>query len=131
MTTVDGDEMILGKTTKLKHFGRVIEMFRRKFPSHDMWTTDYDNWYSKTKAWFSAACDRRRVEDAGDSELMRKSEPLYRNLENSRSLIRPKYLSGPNKTVIDFNKITLSMIDDGTLLSGRGRTLVFASCGHF
>mmetsp|Transcript_2223 Transcript_2223/g.5231 ORF Transcript_2223/g.5231 Transcript_2223/m.5231 type:complete len:96 (+) Transcript_2223:391-678(+) len=64
MTTVDGDEMILGKTTKLKHFGRVIEMFRRKFPSHDMWTTDYDNWYSKTKAWFSAACDRRRVEDA-------------------------------------------------------------------
>mmetsp|Transcript_2223 Transcript_2223/g.5232 ORF Transcript_2223/g.5232 Transcript_2223/m.5232 type:complete len:95 (+) Transcript_2223:584-868(+) len=73
---------------------------------------------------------KMRVEDAGDSELMRKSEPLYRNLENSRSLIRPKYLSGPNKTVIDFNKITLSMIDDGTLLSGRGRTLVFAS-GRF
>ena len=36
-TKKDGDEMIMGKTTKEKHFKSIKAVFRHKFPNHEIW----------------------------------------------------------------------------------------------
>ena len=67
-------------------------------------------------------CDRKRVVDPSDQDVERKSIPLFRQL--SRGLIRAKFLDGMNKFVVDFNEVTMSMVDQGDPVACRGLAVV-------
>ena len=65
------------------------------------------------KKWFNTSCDRKQIEDTSIFDP-RKSEPLYRDLTKSASLIRAKYLTGPQQTVVDYKMVAMSMVEDGS-----------------
>ena len=69
-------------------------------------------------------CDRKRVIDPSEQEAERKSIPLYREVKFSRNLIRAKYVTAVNKVDLDFDQITLSLVDQGDALACRGLGVV-------
>jgi len=69
--TADGDESILGRTTKMKHFKSIKAVFPNEFPSHELWT-DESFFKIETKR-FSDTCDRKQVIDPSEQEVERKS----------------------------------------------------------
>lgn len=88
--TADGDESILGRTTKMKHLKSIKAVFLNEFPIHKLWK--YELFFKRETRRFSDMCDRKRVIHPSEQEVERKSIPLSRKLESSRDLIRAKNL---------------------------------------
>eukprot|EP00956_Cyclotella_meneghiniana_P042754 scaffold249312_cov72-Cyclotella_meneghiniana.AAC.3 len=69
--------------------------FKHRFPEHDIWAANKEDWWKEQLKDFKKSCKRSRIADPS-VEDMRKSAPLYRDVSKARTLsttIRAKYLN--------------------------------------
>ena len=69
--------------------------FKHRFPEHDIWAANKEDWWKEQLKDFKKSCKRSRIADPSVEE-MRKSAPLYRDVSKARTLsttIRAKYLN--------------------------------------
>ena len=124
----DGGGELVGASAKTTYFKAVKEVFRNKFPNHELWRDSDDWWGKQGGVWkrFEKARDRHKIEDPDVTEG-RKSEPLYRDVNASSKAVRAVY-SGD--TIVDAKSIATSMIKNGKRNSAKdaGKLLEFTLC---
>mmetsp|Transcript_16795 Transcript_16795/g.37680 ORF Transcript_16795/g.37680 Transcript_16795/m.37680 type:complete len:136 (-) Transcript_16795:374-781(-) len=106
----------------MKHLKSIKAVFLNEFPIHKLWK--YELFFKRETRRFSDMCDRKRVIHPSEQEVERKSIPLSRKLESSRDLIRAKNLNGVNKVDLYFNRMTISLVDQGDAVACRGLGVV-------
>ncbi len=95
----------LGNKSKSTYFKATKSVFQHIFREHELFNSDGD-WWTDMMSRFKKECKRNWIEDDDVSDI-RKSEPLYRDLDANKSAIRAKYAGA---TVIDAKTIAKSMI---------------------
>lgn len=98
----------LGKSSKHERFKQMKECFKLKFKDHELFEGN-QSWFADLLGRFDKTCDRLWIQDPNISEE-RKSEPLYRDLDQNRSAIRAKYMGFED---VDAKTISMSMIRKG------------------
>jgi len=118
----------VAESAKLTYFKAIKEIFKHKFPTHSAWNDK--QWWTDMRKDFETHAKRHHIEDT-DITVIRKSEPLYRDLDDDATALRAKY---SNATQIDCKMIARSMISSNFKSGGyisvsvAGQLLEFNTC---
>ena len=95
--------------SKKGYLDKMKGIIQGKFKKHELFKNE--SWWNDLRSSFQKECDRTRILDENTTEE-RKSEPLYRDLKDDKSLLRAKYL---DLSIVDARSVATSMLKSGGL----------------
>lgn len=111
----------LSTKNKEAYFKSAKQVFKLKFPHHDLFQAHNKEWHEEMTTKFTKECNRSRILDTDVIEV-RKSEPLYRDVSTNVTAIRAKYWG---LAQVDAKTVALSMVRNAKTIMTAGALAEF------